>query len=151
MARVRGEVMGTKPFSSRDPARPGLQVKGDPAPQDDDVDEIESDDDPHSEDADDEREIEPIPHNDPHPTGSTQKASIRGPLIARATYSIREFCAAHRISTDFYFKLKRQGLAPKEMRVGSRVLISVESAAAWRAEREVAAPISQSTKAPEVA
>jgi hypothetical protein len=49
--------------------------------------------------------------------------------------SIAEFCVAHRISTSFYFKLKQQGLTPAEMKLGSRILISKESAKAWRAAR----------------
>jgi hypothetical protein len=51
-------------------------------------------------------------------------------------YSIRDFCERHDISEAFYFKLKSQGLAPQEMHLGSRVLISRESAARWRQERE---------------
>jgi hypothetical protein len=51
-------------------------------------------------------------------------------------FSIRDFCQRHGISEAFYFKLKAQGLTPQEMRLGSRVLISRESAARWRAERE---------------
>lgn len=50
-------------------------------------------------------------------------------------YSISEFCAAHGISESFYYKLKAQGLTPAEMRVGTRRIISKESAAAWRAAR----------------
>jgi len=34
--------------------------------------------------------------------------------------------------------LQRQGLAPRTMRVDARTLISVEAAAEWRREREVA-------------
>jgi len=53
--------------------------------------------------------------------------------------SIREFCTAHRISEDLFFKMRRQGWGPVVMRVGSRTLISVEAAAAWRKAREAAA------------
>jgi predicted DNA-binding transcriptional regulator AlpA len=52
--------------------------------------------------------------------------------------SIQQFCKAHSISEDFFYKLKRQGQAPRLMRVGSRTLISIESAAEWRREREAA-------------
>jgi hypothetical protein len=55
-----------------------------------------------------------------------------------AAYSIRAFCHAHHISESFYFKLKTLGLGPREIRIGSRVLISQEAAARWRAEREAA-------------
>jgi hypothetical protein len=49
-------------------------------------------------------------------------------------YTIREFCRAHRISIGFYYKLRAQGLTPAELRLGSRVLITTESAEAWRIE-----------------
>jgi hypothetical protein len=51
-------------------------------------------------------------------------------------YSIAEFCRQHSISTSMYFKLRAQGLGPTTMRVGSRVLISVEAAYRWRRGRE---------------
>jgi hypothetical protein len=56
-----------------------------------------------------------------------------------ASYTIREFCAAHRLSLSMYFKLKSQRLGPREMAVGSRRYVSFEAAAAWRRERETAA------------
>jgi hypothetical protein len=49
--------------------------------------------------------------------------------------SIREFCRAHGISVPSYYSLKKQGLGPVEMRMGSLIRISTESAAAWRAAR----------------
>ncbi len=55
-------------------------------------------------------------------------------------FTIAEFCKAHSISPATYFKIKKTGLGPREMRVGSRVLISRESAAAWRAARETETP-----------
>ena len=67
---------------------------------------------------------------------SAMKAPIRGPPLAM---SIREFCTAHRILEDLFFKMRRQGWGPVVMRVGSRTLISVEAAAAWRKAREAAA------------
>ena len=56
-----------------------------------------------------------------------------------AAYTIDEFCKAHRISRAHYFNIKKIGLGPREMRVGSRVTISGEAAAAWRRDREAAA------------
>ena len=50
--------------------------------------------------------------------------------------TILEFCAAFRISDDFYYKLKRQGQGPREMKVGKRTLISLAAADEWRIERE---------------
>jgi hypothetical protein len=59
--------------------------------------------------------------------------------IPRGAYTINEFAEAHGISPSMFFKLQKQGLAPATMWVGTRRLISVESAARWRAEREAAA------------
>ena len=67
----------------------------------------------------------------------TGRRVIAGQPIA--AFSIREFCAAHRISQSMYYKLKTQGLGPREMAVGSRRLISQEAAAEWRKAREAAA------------
>jgi hypothetical protein len=63
---------------------------------------------------------------------------IRGPPTPRLAMNIPEFCEAFRISVDFYFKLKRQGQGPREMRIGKRTLISMEAANEWRAECEAA-------------
>jgi hypothetical protein len=58
------------------------------------------------------------------------------PEVPRAAYTIKEFCAAHRISEAMYFKLRDAGLGPREMRALRKVTISVEAAAEWRRERE---------------
>ncbi len=55
------------------------------------------------------------------------------PLLA---LSIVEFCNANGFSPALYWKLKSQGRGPIEMKVGRRVLISHEAAAAWRRARE---------------
>ena len=52
--------------------------------------------------------------------------------------SIPQFCTAHNISEGFYYKLKKQKLNSREMKVGTRTLITFEAAAKWRAEREAA-------------
>jgi len=57
----------------------------------------------------------------------------------RLALSIPEFCKAHSISEGFFYKLKKQGEGPREMKVGARTLISFESAAEWRRAREVQA------------
>jgi len=54
-------------------------------------------------------------------------------------FTVREFCARHRISVQLFYKLKPLGLMPTTFNVGSRVLISREAAAAWRRQRERAA------------
>jgi hypothetical protein len=53
--------------------------------------------------------------------------------------SIGTFCRRNGISESFYFKLKAQGLGPREIKLGARVLITRESAREWRREREIAA------------
>jgi hypothetical protein len=55
-----------------------------------------------------------------------------------AVYTVPEFCSAHRISMAMFYKLKIAGLAPRELCVGSRRLISFEAAADWRRARETA-------------
>ena len=62
------------------------------------------------------------------------------PTVDADAYSVDEFCARHRISPQLFYKLKPQGLMPATFRVGTRVLISREAAAAWRRERENATP-----------
>jgi hypothetical protein len=59
--------------------------------------------------------------------------------VAPACYTIRTFCIAHHLSEAMYFKAREMGIGPREMRVGTRVLITFEAAADWRAERERAA------------
>ena len=54
----------------------------------------------------------------------------------RLALGIPEFCKAHGISEGFFYKLKKQGEGPREMKVGARTLISCESAAEWRRARE---------------
>lgn len=52
------------------------------------------------------------------------------------SFSVYEFCKAHRISKAMLYKLLKLGLAPKIYKVGSRTLISIEAAANWRSQME---------------
>jgi predicted DNA-binding transcriptional regulator AlpA len=52
------------------------------------------------------------------------------------SYTIREFCAAEGITTPTFYKLKKQGLGPKEMRLGTAVRISHRARLAWQRARE---------------
>jgi len=64
---------------------------------------------------------------------------IRGPPevhTAVDAFSIAAFCQRHGISESFFHKLRAKGLGPVTMKVGTRTLISVEAAAAWRRARE---------------
>jgi hypothetical protein len=67
----------------------------------------------------------------------SRKKSTEKPIPQGAqAYSIKQFCIAHNLSIDSYFRLGRQGLGPVTMKVGARTLISIEAAAAWRRSRE---------------
>jgi hypothetical protein len=61
------------------------------------------------------------------------------PPPPRLALSVVEFCAAFGISEDFFYKLKRQGQAPRLMKVGARTMISMEAANEWRIAREAEA------------
>jgi len=56
----------------------------------------------------------------------------------KAASSIDEFCAAHSISRAMFYKLLKQGNGPRLMNVGTRKLVSDESAAEWRRQMEAA-------------
>ena len=67
-------------------------------------------------------------HRSAHPIGETPNLDA---------YTIGEFCARNGpISRAFYYVLRKDGKAPREMHVGGRVLISAEAAAQWRRDRE---------------
>jgi hypothetical protein len=71
--------------------------------------------------------------------GLTRSGEVRA--APTAVYSRPSFCKAHGISESFYHQLQNEGLGPDEMRLGSRVFITHESAARWRAAREKATAI----------
>src|SRR5262249_32047424 len=52
----------------------------------------------------------------------------------KAAYSISEFCRDHSISRGLFYKLKKLGLTPREIELGSRRIITREAAADWRAQ-----------------
>src|SRR5262245_56328713 len=70
--------------------------------------------------------------------GAPNTTDVTTSSTPTAVFSIKSFCIAHGISEAFYFKLREQGHGPREMRLGSRVFITHESAARWRIEREAA-------------
>jgi hypothetical protein len=76
-----------------------------------------------------------------HLTGRAEKHGDKQaprPPTPPACYSIASFCEAHHLSESMFFKLRREGLTPIEIKVGRRTLISMEAAAAWRKAREAA-------------
>jgi hypothetical protein len=111
---ARGEITGKKPTVT---AHPGKRPRGPPSANPD--------------------AVESTPHSEPQSSASVKTPPIRGPPLAM---SIRQFCALHGgISEDLFYKMQREGWGPATMKVGSRTLVSAESAARWRAEREAAA------------
>jgi predicted DNA-binding transcriptional regulator AlpA len=54
-------------------------------------------------------------------------------------YTIPEFCKAHRISRSGLYQCWARGTGPRIKRIGSKVIITAEAAAAWRAADEAAA------------
>jgi len=52
-------------------------------------------------------------------------------------FSVAEFCRRNGISVQLYYKMREH--MPPTFRVGGRVLISKDAAAAWRRQRETAA------------
>ena len=68
--------------------------------------------------------------------GLTRAGEVRA--APTAVYSRPSFCKAHGISESFYHQLQSQGLGPNELRLGSRVFVTFEAAAKWRAAREAA-------------
>ena len=59
------------------------------------------------------------------------------PTEERDAYSVPEFCRRHNISNGHYYRLRAEGLGPREARALGRVLITREAAEAWRRAREV--------------
>jgi hypothetical protein len=87
-----------------------------------------------------------------HAEATKRKAGKGGPPSSRrgltragevrpaptAVYSRSSFCKAFGLSESFYHKLQNEGLGPAEMRVGSKVFVTHEAAAAWCRAREKA-------------
>lgn len=67
----------------------------------------------------------------------------------RSAYTIAEFCAEHRVSRTHLYMMVKAGKGPRLMKLGRRVLISVEAAADWR--RAVEAETTKEILAAEVA
>lgn len=54
----------------------------------------------------------------------------------RRAMTIRRFCFQYDISRSFFYKLRRQGLAPRLMKIGSLLRITTKEARRWRREME---------------
>jgi hypothetical protein len=58
------------------------------------------------------------------------------PLSERAAWDVSEFCVVSGVSRSTYYNLKRKGEGPRETHVGTKILITRESAAAWLRKQE---------------
>ena len=112
---ARGEITGKKPTQTADRAK---RLAGPPNA--------------------DSAAIEPTVKSEPDAPTKAKATPIRGPPVPAAWYSIKDFCAAHRISMAMYFKLKTEKCGPREIAVGTRRYITFEDAAAWRAAQKEA-------------
>lgn len=54
----------------------------------------------------------------------------------RRAYTVEEFVAAYRISLRTLYRLWQEGTGPRRVRVGRRILITVEDAEAWMANEK---------------
>jgi hypothetical protein len=54
----------------------------------------------------------------------------------RYAFTISEFCDAHRISRSWLYQEWASGRGPRVKKIGTKNIITIEDAAAWRAERD---------------
>src|SRR5262245_13315041 len=66
---------------------------------------------------------------------ATQRLA-RPPPIDPDAFTIDQLCQRHGVSHSVYYRLKAKGLGPREIKLGTKVLITKEAAAEWRAARE---------------
>ena len=55
--------------------------------------------------------------------------------VSLLAMTIELFCRSHSMGKNTYYKLQANGKGPTEIRLGTKVLISVEDAAEWRRSR----------------
>lgn len=60
-------------------------------------------------------------------------------LAERDSYTINQFCARNGITRSTFYKLRRSGKGPAEMKMLSDIRISAEAAREWRKARELEA------------
>ena len=47
-------------------------------------------------------------------------------------YTIPQFCESHNLPVSTYYQLQREGVGPRTIKAGRRILISIEAAEEWR-------------------
>lgn len=58
---------------------------------------------------------------------------------ANDAHTVSTFCKAFQISRSMFYKLAREGKAPRLMKVGRRTLISAEATEEWKRQMEQSA------------
>ena len=53
-----------------------------------------------------------------------------------SAFTIGGFCTSHGIGKSLFYELKRNGKAPRTIKVGRKRIITVEAAADWRRKME---------------
>jgi hypothetical protein len=68
-------------------------------------------------------------------------SSARAKDVVPECYTVSEFCLAHRMGLNTYYKIRKAKKGPDEMHLPGtkKVLITKESAARWRAARDAEA------------
>lgn len=55
-------------------------------------------------------------------------------MTEKKSLSVEQFCELHDISRSFFYKLKKQGKAPKTLQIGARRIITPEAVKDWQAQ-----------------
>jgi hypothetical protein len=67
---------------------------------------------------------------------STGLADCEKPASSGGSKTVDEFCRSNRISRSFYYKMRRLGIGPDEMRYGTIVRITHAAELAWQRRGE---------------
>jgi len=59
--------------------------------------------------------------------------------VEKRALSVAEFCRSYGVSKSTFYKMVRDGVGPKLMKLGDRTLISIEAVDEWRRRLEGAA------------
>jgi hypothetical protein len=58
-----------------------------------------------------------------------------------AAYTVAEFCQAYRISRSKLYQLWDVGIGPRVLKIGAKILITIDAARDWQRERETASNV----------
>jgi hypothetical protein len=77
-----------------------------------------------------------IPSSNSHPVGGTSPFKEGGAAFMQRSKTITEWCEMRHYSKTKYFKMRKEGRGPRELRVEGTVRITPESDADWVREHE---------------